>query len=232
MVEQRHAALERSRHRHLVRQHQDVVGQLRVGVDREHAGQHVFTPRGLEAGANRVQALHRRPHKQRGRFVGREHPDIGTVAFGERRGRGTEEILREARVIEPGRVPIARQHVGQPRGATFCRLRQPVDVAHVVLAEVAAITTEELVAADPRENDLHVAARELSHQEGRDQRTVGDRLVHVPQQLGQQPHDVGLDQDLVVIGAEELGDFARVVEFVVETLRRAAVETDRIGLDG
>jgi hypothetical protein len=37
LVEQRHAALERHGHAHLVGEQQQVIGQLRFGIDREHA---------------------------------------------------------------------------------------------------------------------------------------------------------------------------------------------------
>ena len=39
VIEQRHAALERDRHAHLVGQQQQVVGQLRLRVDRQHVVQ-------------------------------------------------------------------------------------------------------------------------------------------------------------------------------------------------
>ena len=68
------------------------------------------------------------------------------------------------------------------------------------------------------------------HEVGRDEGGVGDRLVHVPQQLRQQRDDVRAHDDLVVIGAEQLGDAARVRQLVVEALGGAALEADRVGL--
>ena len=49
VIQQRHAALERRRHRHLVGQQQQVVGHLRAGVDREHARQRIVAADALEA---------------------------------------------------------------------------------------------------------------------------------------------------------------------------------------
>ena len=98
-------------------------------------------------------------------------------------------------------------------------------------AEVAAVAAEQLVAADARQDHLDVAARELADQVGGDEGRVGDRLVHVPQQLRQQADDVGLDDDLVVLGAEQLGHAARIRQLVVELLGGAAFEADRVGAD-
>ena len=68
------------------------------------------------------------------------------------------------------------------------------------------------------------------HEISRDERRIRDRLVHVPQELRQQRDDVGLDQDLVVIGAEPRRDRLRVRQLVVEVVGVAAAEADRIGL--
>ena len=72
-----------------------------------------------------------------------------------------------------------------------------------MLAEVAPVTAEQLVAPGAREDDLDVTARELGHKKCGDQCTVGNRLIHVPQQFGQQAHDIGFDQDFMVVGAEQ-----------------------------
>jgi hypothetical protein len=75
-----------------------------------------------------------------------------------------------------------------------------------VLAEVAPVAAEQLVAAHAGQNDLDVLARKLRHQVGGDEGSVRHRLVHVPQQFRQQPHHIGLDHDLAVLGAEQLGN--------------------------
>ena len=87
-----------------------------------------------------------------------------------------------------------------------------------MVAEIAAITAEQLVAAHTGEDHGDVAVRELGHEVGGDERAVGERLVHVPQELRQQRDDVRPHEDLVVIGAEPLGDPARERQLVVEAL--------------
>ncbi len=98
-------------------------------------------------------------------------------------------------------------------------------------AQIAPVAAEQLVAADAGEDDRDVAARELRDQVGGDERGVGDRLVHLPEQLGQKRRDVGPDEDLVVLGAEALRHLSGVRQLVVIVLGLAAAEADRIGLD-
>jgi hypothetical protein len=64
-----------------------------------------------------------------------------------------------------------------------------------------------------------------------DERGVGDRLVHLPEQLGQKRRNVRPDENLVVVGAEALRHLSGVRKLVVVVFRRAAAEADRIGLD-
>ena len=73
-----------------------------------------------------------------------------------------------------------------------------------MIAEVPAIAAEQLVAADAGQNHCDVAPRELGHQEGRYERAIGYRLIHVPQQPRQQRDDIRLYDDLAVLGAEQL----------------------------
>ena len=95
-------------------------------------------------------------------------------------------------------------------------------------AEVSAVAAEELVSADARQNHLDVLARELRHQESRDERGVRQRLIHVPQQLRQQADDVGANDDFAMLSAEQLGHAARIRQLVVERFCFAAFESDRI----
>jgi hypothetical protein len=71
-----------------------------------------------------------------------------------------------------------------------------------VIAEVAPIAAEQLVAADAGQDDGDVATRKLRHQERGDERGIRDRLVEMPNELRQERADVRLDDDLVVIRAE------------------------------
>ena len=102
--------------------------------------------------------------------------------------------------------------------------------AAVVLVEIARVAAEQLVAADAGQNHGDVLARELRDQIRRDERRVRDRLVHVPDQLRQERGDVGLHEDLVMIGAERLRHLARVRQLVVQLRAARTVEADRIRL--
>ena len=101
-----------------------------------------------------------------------------------------------------------------------------------MLVEVALVAAEQFVAAHARKNDGHVLPRKLRNQEGRDERRVRDRFVHVPEQLRQQRGDVGLHDDLVVVRAEALRDLPGIRQLVVKLRTRGAVKADRVGLDG
>ena len=74
-----------------------------------------------------------------------------------------------------------------------------------------------------------MARRELAEGDEPEGREVGDRLVHVPGQLGQIDRRlVEADLDLVVVGADPAGDTARVGELVDRPL---PAEADREGRD-
>ncbi len=129
-------------------------------------------------------------------------------------------------------MPIARQQPRERRDhARADGAGDPAVQAPIVLVEIALVAAEQLVAADPREDHRDVLARELRHEVGRDERRVGDRLVHVPDQIRQQRRHVRLHDDLVMIGAELLGHLPRVRQLVVELRAGRALEPDRIGLD-
>ncbi len=230
VVEQRHAAFERHRHAHLVGQEQQVVGQLRLRIDGQHPVELVGAAGMRERRRQRLVSVAAPLAQQLGRKVLGEHLDVRTVALFDRQARRGQEALREARGIEQRRVAIARKPLPQRRRRAPQRRGQPVEIGLVVAAEVTPIAAEQLVAADTGENHRHVAMRELRNEIRRDERGVRDRLVHVPQQPGQQRDDVGPDDDLVVVGAEQLRDTARVGQLVVERLRVAAAEADRVGL--
>ena len=68
----------------------------------------------------------------------------------------------------------------------------------------ALVAGEQLVAAVARERDGHVPARHLAQQEGRDRARVAERLVVVPDEPLDEVDGVGLDDELVVVGAVPL----------------------------
>ena len=80
---------------------------------------------------------------------------------------------------------------------------------------IAGVSGEAFVAAIARERDGDVAAGELGHQECRNLRGVRERLViDVRQALDDVARRLRLDDKLGVLGAEMLGDAARVIGFV------------------
>ena len=95
---------------------------------------------------------------------------------------------------------------------------------------VGRVAGEQLVGAlaDVHDGDA-VVLRELGHEVQRHAHRIGDRLVLVVDEVRQEvPEVVVVDRDLVVVGAELLGDPAGPVE-LVELLR--AVEADRERVD-
>ena len=111
--------------------------------------------------------------------------------------------------------------------------RQPV-------GHVARVSAERLVAAVAVERDRHVLARQLREVEAGDRGGVGERLAVVAHDLRDDLDRVGPHDELVVVGAEQLGDLAcvrQLVEVVVieadrERLHRAAARLRHRGDDG
>ena len=106
--------------------------------------------------------------------------------------------------------------------------RDQLDHAGEAMRLVRRVTGEQLVAAVARERDRHRAAGEAREQERRDQRRVAERLVEeVGQPLDEVEGAIGLQDLLVVVGAECLRHAARVGGFV----ERRILEADREGLE-
>ena len=103
----------------------------------------------------------------------------------------------------------------------------PADSVREPHAAVSGVAGEALVAAVAVQRDRHVFARELGEVEARDRRAVGERLAVMPDELREQLDRVGLDVQLVVIGAEARRDFPRVRGLV----EGGDVEADRERLD-
>src|SRR5205823_10432855 len=107
------------------------------------------------------------------------------------------EVPRE---VEQRGVPVTWQSPQKGGGDAVAEpARESAIETVVVPAEVSPVASEQLVTADSGENDGHVLPCELRDQVGRDERSVGDGLVHVPQELGKQTRDVRFHQYLSVI---------------------------------
>ena len=102
-----------------------------------------------------------------------------------------------------------------PRGRAERSLPAPDERGRAMLA----VAAEELVRALAGQRHGHVLGRHPRQRVEAERREVGDRLVQVPEEVGQ-VDDVALvgELELVVIGPERLGDEARVGELVVAAL--------------
>ena len=98
------------------------------------------------------------------------------------------------------------------------RLRDSLERHHVTaMIGIALVAVEELVGAlAALDDDRARVARELRDEVLGDRGRIGGRLVLVVDHARQEPHHrLGVDQDLVMVGPEPLGDQPRVPALVV-----------------
>ena len=86
------------------------------------------------------------------------------------------------------------------------------------LDDILVIPGEELVATVAREDDRHMLGGELRDHVGRDRRRVAEWLVEVPGQVLDDVQDVGLENQLVMLGAEALRHEAGMAGLIVRLL--------------
>ena len=84
--------------------------------------------------------------------------------------------------------------------------REPVEPCGERVRPVPLVATEDLVAAVADERHSHEPARVLGDQERRQRRRVAERLVERVREARQERRCVGLDEQLLVHGAEALRD--------------------------
>ena len=96
----------------------------------------------------------------------------------------------------------------------------------LLLDHILVIAGKQLVAAVSGEHHLDVFGCELRHHIRRDRGGVAERLVEVPGEVFDDADDVGLQDQIVVVGLERRGHRARVVQLV----ERRLGEADRKGL--
>ena len=113
----------------------------------------------------------------------------------------------------PTRAPGRRARAPAPRsGRGSAAASRATSSARAVLP----VAAEQLVGALAGERDRHVLRRELGEREEAERRQVGERLVEMPDELRQVDLPLGeRELQLVMIGPEERGHFARVGELVV-----------------
>jgi hypothetical protein len=225
VIEQRTAHFERVEHRGAVDLHQHVVGHVSDGVQVEQRRDLPCRGRGafVLRARRRVGIMVPEPRRQLGRqqareIAGREVAHRLEVAIDHRERQAVELAAQTViRMQEPRRQCRERtqraRHAIERRVALRPRIR---DVAAVGLVTPVA-----------RERHGHVPARHLGQVVGRDHRGVGERFIHLPHQPRQQlerarPHD-----QLVVVGAEVLGDAPGVLQLAQFLL----LEADAEGLD-
>ena len=206
MVEERHAHLERVRHRRAVEVVEHVVGEPELPVEEERgrqrrvrAGRRAGTRsraaprcrRARRAGRGRASAHVAGAERRSSRAAARRRPGAASVATGRRSRSGPWAAARERSAPERRRHALPRVRDG--RGA------------------VLAVTAEQLVGALARERDGHVLGRELGEGDEAERREVGERLVEVPDEAVERDRLLGeRELELVVLGAEDVGDEARV----------------------
>ena len=101
--------------------------------------------------------------------------------------------------------------------------------------EVLPVATEHLVGAHAVQQHRHpIRPGRIGDEEGVDRRGIGDRLIEMPHQLGQECHDVWRDFQLAMITADALRDPARIATVFVRYLQSAirGPEHDREGVHG
>ena len=130
-------------------------------VDDQHAVERVVAVRAAERGDDRVVVARGTQH-QIARLVARKDLQIGAVALFRRQVGGREEAFRVARQIEQRRVAIGRQALPDAHREAARPAGQRREPAMVVVAEIAAVAAEDLVAADAGQDDRDVAPRELA----------------------------------------------------------------------
>ena len=233
VVAERRPQLERVRHAHPVRHDEEVVGQVGREVDAEGPVQRVAVAVGLERAPLRRVHGGRQQRAERGRREPRqllvaEEARPAQVALGQRRLGPRGEAAHPAAQVPAG-ARLANQGLRERARRAARRAREPRVELGDADAQVARVAAEGLVAADAREGDLHESRRRLGDRERRHRGGVGERLVEVADDRGQELGDVRLQDLLVVVGAEALGDEPRVGQLVVRG--EGAREADRDGRD-
>ena len=203
VVEERDAQLLRGRHRHLVRLHQQIVRQPDAAIELEHALQR-GQPFGLRPLLREplhqpfADAPRRQPREARLLVVGEGHRH-SAVALLERQ-------RRPAQVLPRLRMTHERQRNGGQR-------RRRAQLLHPQHRAVDGVPGQQLVGAFAREHDHHFLPGALRQVVERHAGGVRDRLVHVPDQVGEETLEVlGGDQHLAMLGPQRAGHAARLVQ--------------------
>jgi hypothetical protein len=173
-VEERHARLERVRHRRAVGLHEQVVDEVDAEVDvlqpREQLG--ALRLRDSARGRRRRVEAAARPG-QLARARRREDLLPAVVALERRQVRARDEALR---LVVEARL---RVELGSRSTSGRAAARAPTRSASRS-ADVGVVAAEQLVAALPRQGDLDVGRRQLRDEVGRQRRRVGERARRMP----------------------------------------------------
>ena len=198
VVEERDADLERVRHRGAVEVVEHVVDERELAVEVERRRQRVVATPPSRVAANgsraRSPSSRERARQSRARSVVELHAGRSSRAALDRVA--SASVPRAARV-EPGR---ARSDAGADCAAPG--EARPTSATSAA-ARCLRVAAEELVRALARERNGHMPGRELRESVEAEGREVGERLVEVPDELGE-VDDVGRERELelVVVGAE------------------------------
>src|SRR5687767_2851485 len=89
-----------------------------------------------------------------------------------------------------------------------------IELAFTLLDHVLVVTSEQFVATIAGEHYLDVLGGELRHHERWNCRRIAKRFVEIPGEVFDNPDDVGLEHEVMVVGAEGGRHLPRVLEFV------------------
>ncbi len=155
--------------------------------------------------------------------VGQQRSELGLLVVG-----GVDEIAldrwgvdppQQLHQVPPRTAESARRADGEPSvelpsEARPQRPRNQVEPTPELGGEVARVAREDLVTAHAAQDHGEPLARRGTHEVGGDAGGVGDRLIHMPDQLREQIHDARLQDLLVIVGAELSSDRAGIADIV------------------
>ena len=124
---------------------------------------------------------------------------VGQKPLYRRKRSAASHLFRQADDLLKRRAPKAgeREHQGFQDAATE-QARQELIATRELMRPVLAITGKQFVATDAGHQHCYALTRLPADQIGREGRRVGHRLIHVPDQLGQQFRRLRLDDDVGV----------------------------------
>ena len=230
VVQKRHPTLDRCGHAHLILLHQE-LDQVRLDIRVAHPLQRAAG--GLLVGAQSLGVRVPRTQEIRiGQQLGLEgHGKNGPVIEEQVPRTGPDRQERPRRVAT--QRPRESAHEPLHRSLKSSRGQGPIGSPEPLVPgrhPIALVTEEELIGPLAGEHDLDVVPRQARDEVERDARGKPDRLVFMPEELGQRAEELrGGDHHLAVLRPDRAGRKTRVRELVRLTVGKTNGEgTDRL----